>query len=33
MRVDVETKGKSMKRSKSAQRSASINGAYRDEYE
>ena len=33
MRLDIQTKGKSVKRGKSAQRSASVNGACRDEYE
>ena len=30
MRLDVQTKGESMKRSKSVHRSASVNGAFRD---
>ena len=32
MRLDVQTKGESVKRSKSVLRSESINGACRDEY-
>ena len=33
MRLDVQMKYKSVKRSKSVKRGASVNGEYRDEYE